>query len=69
MQEYLTRLAAGIGERPGNGTKSVNRRVAKTAREALAFLRARDEFWHQVDIGRKAKPQVAARMSVQKEAR
>ena len=55
FQEYLTKLMSGIGETMG-GRQRVDKKVSKTASEALNFLQARDEFWKQVNLGAKAKP-------------
>ncbi len=35
---------------------SVGQKVSSAAEEALSFLRARDEFWKQVELGAKGRP-------------
>ena len=54
-QEYLFRLATDIhkssevrGRVSSHAARAVDRRVSHAAKEALEFLRARDDFWQQV---------------------
>ena len=39
-----------------SGSASLETNVAKAANEALNYLRARDEFWKQVEMGAKSVP-------------
>ena len=46
-KEYLIRLSEFAST--SSNSSRVDRRVSRTAREALRLLNARDEFWRQVD--------------------
>ena len=43
-----------------SGSASLETNVAKAANEALNYLRARDEFWKQVEMGAKSVPPMIA---------
>ena len=48
---YLKSLANGIGIRQDVRVDRTNRGVRATASQALDFLRARESFWDQLDLG------------------
>lgn len=48
---YLKSLADGIGIRQDVRVDRTNRNVRATASQALDFLRARESFWDQLDLG------------------
>ena len=54
---YLSQLASGISRRKDQQDDGTNRMVRATANQALDFLKARENFWDQLDLGqdRKAK--------------
>ena len=57
-KEYLSVLANGIGRRLDILDDGTNKMVKATANQALDFLKARENFWDQLDLGqdhRKAK--------------
>ena len=57
-KEYLALLANGIGRRHDVQDDGTNKMVRATANQALDFLKARENFWDQLDLGqdhRKAK--------------
>ena len=57
-KEYLSVLANGIGRRLDIQDDGTNKMVQATANQALDFLKARENFWDQLDLGqdhRKAK--------------
>jgi len=61
-KEYLFRLAHEVNS-SNVQARSVDRKVSAAADEALSFLRARDEFWKQVDLGAKvAAPHASSRL-------
>ena len=51
-KNYLTSLANGIGNRPDLDDDEVQKNVSDTAEEVLGFLKLREEFWSQIDVGK-----------------
>ncbi len=50
-KDYLVSLSRGIGHRPDVADDEVEKNVAVTAYEALDFLRSREKFWKQIQLG------------------
>ena len=49
---YLTSLAGGgMNQRPDVAVDRIKRGISATAEEALEYLRMRDEFWSQLELG------------------
>ena len=48
---YLTSLSGRIKERGGFQGDFVKKIISKTADQALDYLKAREEFWNQLDLG------------------
>ena len=56
-KEYLNGLSRGIGPKPGLDIDDVELGIAENAYEALFFLKGREEFWRQVAISERKKPE------------
>ena len=50
-KDYLATLSRGIGQRPGEEEDYVEIEIAETAHEALEFLKSRQKFWRQIQLG------------------
>ena len=50
-KDYLVSLSRGIGHRPDVEEDTVEKDIAVTAYEALDFLRSREKFWKQIQLG------------------
>jgi hypothetical protein len=48
---YLTALAGRMKERKGAQGDMVKKIISKTADQALDFLKDREEFWNQIQVG------------------
>lgn len=53
-KDYLVSLSRGIGHRPDVEEDAVEKDIAVTAYEALDFLRSREKFWKQIQLGETA---------------
>ena len=51
---YLTVLANAFEEQAGLRIDVVQRNISNTAVQALEFLKAREEFWNQLQLGAQA---------------
>ena len=56
-KQYLNGLSRGIGPKPGLDVDDVELGIAENAYEALFFLKGREEFWRQVAISERKKPE------------
>lgn len=56
-KNYLTSLASGIGNRPDLDDDKVEKEITDTAEQVLNFLKLREEFWSQIDVGKKRERQ------------
>jgi hypothetical protein len=52
---YLTALSGRIKEREGLKTDIVKRNISQTANQALDYLKSREEFWNQLQLGTSGK--------------